>query len=175
MATSEEIFQAIVPRLENMVKRWQEEETSGQDASSYATAEAGNGEIEEFDGSDPHVDLTEYPSSGSTFELILFFFLYPIRWIMQLTIKDVRVMDAEGNPTGTLLNAYAAIFMCLVWLIIGSYAMVSSLEHLAALMDIPDAVIGVTVSAAGTSLPNYVASKVAAQNGFGVSYALYII
>ena len=26
---------------------------------------------------------------------------------------------------------------------------------------------GVTVSAAGTSLPNYVASKVAAQNGFG--------
>jgi Ca2+/Na+ antiporter len=34
-------------------------------------------------------------------------------------------------------------------------------------MDIPDAVIGFTVSAAGTSLPNYVASKVAAENGFG--------
>ena len=46
--------------------------------------------------------------------------------------------------------------------------MVASLEHLAALLDIPDAVVGVTVSAAGTSLPNYVASKVAAQKGFGV-------
>jgi Ca2+/Na+ antiporter len=45
--------------------------------------------------------------------------------------------------------------------------MVSSLEALAELLDIPDAVIGFTVSAAGTSLPNYVASKVAAENGFG--------
>lgn len=35
------------------------------------------------------------------------------------------------------------------------------------LMNIPTAVIGFTVSAAGTSLPNYVASKVAAQKGFG--------
>lgn len=51
-----------------------------------------------------------------------------------------------------------------------SYAMVRSLEELADLMNIPDAVVGVTVSAAGTSLPNYVASKVAAQQGFGVSY-----
>lgn len=45
--------------------------------------------------------------------------------------------------------------------------MVASLEALAELMDIPDAVVGFTVSAAGTSLPNYVASKVAAENGFG--------
>lgn len=50
---------------------------------------------------------------------------------------------------------------------IPSYAMVASLEALAELMDIPDAVVGFTVSAAGTSLPNYVASKVAAENGFG--------
>ena len=35
------------------------------------------------------------------------------------------------------------------------------------MMNIPDAVIGVTVSAAGTSLPNYVASKIAAEKGFG--------
>lgn len=45
--------------------------------------------------------------------------------------------------------------------------MVASLEALAELMNIPDAVIGFTISAAGTSLPNYVASKVAAENGFG--------
>lgn len=89
---------------------------------------------------------------------------------MQYTIKDVRVMDQEGDPTASISSAFAAVVMCLVWLVIGSYAMVASLESLAALMDIPDAVVGVTVSAAGTSLPNYVASKVAAQKGFGVSY-----
>lgn len=59
--------------------------------------------------------------------------------------------------------------MCLVWLVVGSLAMVSSLEQLADLMDVPPAVVGVTVSAAGTSLPNYVASKIAAEKGFGVS------
>ena len=42
-----------------------------------------------------------------------------------------------------------------------------SLHFVSALLDIPDAVIGVTVSAAGTSLPNYVASKVAAEKGSG--------
>lgn len=46
------------------------------------------------------------------------------------------------------------------------YSMSANLLQLD-LLDIPDAVIGVTVSAAGTSLPNYVASKVAAEKGFG--------
>ena len=45
--------------------------------------------------------------------------------------------------------------------------MVASLEGLAELLDIPDAVVGATLSAAGTSLPNYVASQVAARQGFG--------
>lgn len=46
--------------------------------------------------------------------------------------------------------------------------MVASLEALADILNISNAVVGVTVSAAGTSLPNYVGSKVAAEKGFGV-------
>jgi Ca2+/H+ antiporter len=38
--------------------------------------------------------------------------------------------------------------MCLLWLIAESYFMVACLEKLAEFMNIPDAVIGVTVSAA---------------------------
>jgi Ca2+/Na+ antiporter len=45
--------------------------------------------------------------------------------------------------------------------------MVTSLERLGALMRLPDSVIGCTISAAGTSLPNYVASRVAARQGLG--------
>ena len=45
--------------------------------------------------------------------------------------------------------------------------MVASLESLAKLMNVPNAVVGVTVSAAGTSLPNYIASKIAAEKGLG--------
>jgi Ca2+/Na+ antiporter len=109
-------------------------------------------------------------------------------------VPDVRQLDRNGDPTASIGVAYFATFMCLLWLIAGSYFMVACLEKLAELMNIPDAVIGVTVSAAGasnvprkpfdwypfsharcflsfqnpgTSLPNYVASKVAAENGFG--------
>lgn len=91
---------------------------------------------------------------------------------MHWTIPDVRRLDQAGNPVSSLSTAFAASVSCLVWLIVGSYAMVASLERLADLLDIPDAVVGATVSAAGTSLPNYVASSVAARNGFGVCTAL---
>ena len=164
MAPSDEVFDAVVDRLDQLLKQW-EAGASEEDALAQPTAEAD----EEFEDADPHVDLIEFPSDGSNLDILFFFALYPIRLIMQWTLPDVRTLDSNGNPTASLGKAYLAVVMCLIWLIIGSYAMVSSLEHLAALMDIPDAVVGVTVSAAGTSLPNYVASKVAAQKGFGVS------
>lgn len=162
MAPSDEVFDAVVDRMDQLVKQWE----ASEDVLAQTTTDAVD---EEFEDADPHVDMTEFPSDGSTLDLLFFLALYPVRLIMQWTLPDVRTLDSNGNPTATLGKAYLAIVMCLVWLIVGSYAMVSSLEHLAALMDIPDAVVGVTVSAAGTSLPNYVASKVAAEKGFGVS------
>lgn len=165
MAPSEEVFDAVVDRMEALVKHWEEQKSTEGGLTEPADDPTENDE--EFDGSDPHAKLTEFPSDGPTLEIVFFLLLFPLRFLMQYTIADVRTLDGNGNPTATIGKAYLASFMCLVWLIIGSYAMVASLEILAALMDIPDAVVGVTVSAAGTSLPNYVASKVAAQNGFG--------
>lgn len=152
--------------MEALIKHWEEAPTED---GLTAPAKTPTEEEGEFDDSDPHVDLTEFPGDGSTLEILLYLFLFPLRFLMQWTIGDVRTLDEAGNPTATRGKAYLAILMCLLWLIVGSYAMVASLENLAELMDIPDAVVGVTVSAAGTSLPNYVASKVAAQKGFGVS------
>jgi Ca2+/Na+ antiporter len=101
------------------------------------------------DDSDDFEDLIAFPVDGSNIDVILWVLLFPLRFLMHWTIPDVRVLDESGDPTTTLGKAFLATFMCLVWLIIGSYAMVASLEALAALMDIPDAVIGFTVSAAG--------------------------
>jgi hypothetical protein len=50
---------------------------------------------------------------------------------MHYTIPDVRVLDHHGLPTATLAKASMSAFMCLLWLIVGSYAMVASLEALA--------------------------------------------
>ena len=154
--------------MEALIKTW--EETSQEQSLTQPANDPAEGDTE-FDGSDPHGELTEFPADGSSLEIIFFLLLFPLRFLMHWTINDVRTLDETGNPTATIGKAYLASVGSLIWLIVGSYAMVASLENLAELMDIPDAVIGVTVSAAGTSLPNYVASKVAAQNGFGVSSA----
>lgn len=103
----------------------------------------------EFEGADIHEDLIEFPVEGSNLEIFFWFILFPIRFLMHFTMPDVRSLDEDGQPTATIGKAYFSTCMCLIWLIIGSYAMVASLEALAALMDIPDAVIGFTVSAAG--------------------------
>lgn len=111
--------------------------------------------------------LTEFPVDASLLGMLAHCFLFPLKVLMHYTVPDVRVLSAQGHPQASISTAFGATAACLLWLIVGSYAMVASLEELASLLDIPDSVIGFTVSAAGTSLPNYVASKVAAQQGFG--------
>jgi len=162
MASSKKILLAVVKKMEGIVA-----ECESKGLSTEIVPGEDNLTIEEHDG---HAEsLIEFPDLKDDGYIAMFFFLflYPMRIMFHFTIPDVRVIDSKGNPTATLTMAFVAVVMCLLWLIIGSYAMVSSLEHLAALMNIPTSVIGVTVSAAGTSLPNYVASKVAAENGFG--------
>jgi Ca2+/Na+ antiporter len=160
LAPSKEIFDAVASKCISIIDVWEAEQ------KGVAPADIVPDDQIDFDD---EATLIAFPVGGSPLEILFHVLLFPIKLLMHLTIPDVRHLDAEGSPKGGLGTAALAITMCLVWLIVGSYAMVASLEDLAELMDIPDAIIGVTVSAAGTSLPNYVASKVAAQQGFGVS------
>jgi Ca2+/Na+ antiporter len=105
--------------------------------------------VEGVEDADVHMGLIEFPSDAGAFELSMWFFLFPLRFIMHFTLPDVRHIDCHGDTTAGINKAFFATFMCLVWLVIGSYAMVTSLEDLAELLDIPDAVVGFTVSAAG--------------------------
>ena len=167
MAPSSIIFEKVVEKLGEIMEV--------RRSKLESETEEGDGLLKSADESvpqQPHEDhdfesLIEFPTGASNVAIVLFFVLLPFRALIHYTIPDVRTMDEHGNPNSTLTSSGLACFMCLVWLIVGSYAMVASLEALAELLDIPDAVIGYTVSAAGTSLPNYVASAVAARNGFG--------
>jgi Ca2+/Na+ antiporter len=161
MATSKDLFVAVVKKCEAIMEIREAEDTKVLPIDARPDDEG-------FMDADPQESLIEFPWAGSLTEIVFHVLLFPIKALMYYTIPDVRHLDSEGNPKSGLGTAFLAILMCLVWLIVGSYAMVASLEALAELMDISEAVIGVTVSAAGTSLPNYVASKVAAEKGFGV-------
>jgi len=157
MAPSPTIFEEVVKKMEAMMELNEDVE------SVSAPTESGF----DFESADGNVGLMDFPTGGSKTEIFFYVTLFPLRCLMHYTVPDVRTLDSEGEPSASLGRAFMAIGMCLVWLVVGSYAMVSSLESLAALLNIPEAVVGVTVSAAGTSLPNYVASSVAARNGFG--------
>uniref|UniRef100_A0A7S2Y1K3 Sodium/calcium exchanger membrane region domain-containing protein n=1 Tax=Entomoneis paludosa TaxID=265537 RepID=A0A7S2Y1K3_9STRA len=163
MAPSEEIMEKVLKKMTDIMAAHikQNEESGSVVPALEDTPEEGEGLNDDFES------LIDFPVDGSLVTIFFFIILYPFAALMHFTVPDVRTLDIEGNPNSTLGKASLACFSCLIWLIVGSYAMVASLEALAGLMDIPDAVVGYTVSAAGTSLPNYVASAVAARNGFG--------
>lgn len=118
MAPSREIFDAVVRKLDEI---------------SGATAEQNfeGGSMLEDDDPDSHGSLLDFPYGGSSMEIAFHIILFPLKALMHYTIPDVRVLDSHGNPTATLGKAFMTAFMCLIWLIVGSYAMVASLEALA--------------------------------------------
>lgn len=143
MAPSRRIFLAVLEKLEDYMEF---NATLGPDDVKAAIIPADDGD---FDGSEEYTSLIEFPVDGNLFQVVVFVFLFPVRFFMHFSIPDVRQLDSEGNATKDISMAMLATCMCLVWLVMGSYAMVASLESLAELLDIPDAVIGFTVSAAG--------------------------
>lgn len=104
----------------------------------------------EFEGAEGYESLIEYHMDSSNLETAFFFLLFPLRFLMHFTIPDVRKLNENGEPTATIGKAYLSTISCLLWLIVGSYAMVASLETLGELLGISDAIMGFTVSAAGT-------------------------
>ncbi len=112
----------------------------------------------------PGDDLIRMPPEGaSKVELGLWLALYPLRLVMHHAIPDAGRRGVRSSHRRACLSAAS----CLVWLSASSYVMVTSLESLAAALGMPDSVMGATVSAAGTSYPAYVASRMAAEDGAG--------
>jgi len=146
MAPTKEIYEEAMAKFEVAAKEYDEEKP-----------EHG------FDFDEP--DIIDFPEDAGIFGAIIHYLLLPFKAFIHYTLPDVR--HYESDPDKMLSMAWINVLGCLVHLIIMSYVMVRSLETLGGLLNIPNAIMGVTFSAAGTSLPNYVASQVAARQGFG--------
>lgn len=97
------------------------------------------------DMQEAHSSLIVFPKDASASGVILYCITLPVKALIHFTVPDVR-NGASVSPTA---KAALAIIACMFSLIVGSYAMVNSLEELAHIFQIPDAVMGATVSAAG--------------------------
>ena len=131
-------------------------------ACRYECADDERDSSRDYDEADPtHDDLIRLPRDSSRVGFVFWLLLYPLRFAMHRTIPHV------GSSRHRHRRACASTASCLIWLCVSSYVMVTSLENLAEGLGMPNAAMGATVSAAGTSYPAYVASIMAATDGMG--------
>jgi Ca2+/Na+ antiporter len=109
--------------------------------------------------------LIAWPNTGSCMTRLVHVLLFPFKLAIHVTIPDVRVV-AMTKAGPSLRTATISVIMSIVWLIPWTYVMVLSLEIIGRHLQINDVIMGLTFSAAGTAIPNYIASHVAATQGF---------
>ncbi|CAD5205735.1 unnamed protein product [Bursaphelenchus okinawaensis] len=91
---------------------------------------------------------------------VVYVFLAPILYVLWLTIPDVRRPDRK--------NYYAVTFVfSILWIAAFSYIMVWVANTIGETFLIPTEVIGLTILAAGTSIPDLITSVIVARKGLG--------
>mmetsp|Transcript_49271 Transcript_49271/g.96386 ORF Transcript_49271/g.96386 Transcript_49271/m.96386 type:complete len:435 (+) Transcript_49271:148-1452(+) len=106
--------------------------------------------------------LPSVPKNNSLLSKFLHVVLLPLKALINLTIPSI---DSHGEASwkDLILSCVA----CIIWLVVVCYYMVAALETLGDLIGISDIVMGVTLAAVGTSVPNIVAANISARNGQG--------
>jgi cation:H+ antiporter len=97
--------------------------------------------------------------------ILLFFFLLFMIYVFKMSVEDKEVIldTTEQNLSNTRTTMY--LLLGIVGLYFGGDMVVRGAVSLAADMGVADALIGLTVVAIGTSMPELVASGVAAYRG----------
>jgi Ca2+/Na+ antiporter len=122
--------------------------------------------IDDYNMGEPevHSSLIALPRGGFfTTGFAIYCITFPIKACVQFIIPDVR----NGNSISPTFKAGLACIASILSLSVGSYAMAASLEELSHELNIPETIVGATISAAGTSLPNLISSQCAARLGLG--------
>lgn len=100
----------------------------------------------------------------SRFESLILLFMF-FAFMSYVVYQTLKKSDVEKNTLEELSNLKTFIFIILglIGLVIGGRLVVDNAVDLAKLLGISDAVIGLTILAAGTSLPELVTAVVAAR------------
>ena len=156
MAPTDAALAGAVARLDALCARARQAPPATPRAMLALEAEAAAAEHDE-------PPLVEWPRAGAgAVAVATHVALLPLKAAIHYTVADVRARRAPG-----LGVAGGACFACVAWMGALSFVMCSCCEALGALLGMPPSVVGVTFSAVGTSLPNLIASMVAANQGLG--------
>jgi len=119
---------------------------------------AGHAQKDEHDGHE--ADHLVWPSDGTLGDKVKFCIKAPYFALLKFTIPDCR--------TERWKKFYVLTFFCsVIWIGILAWFLVAWASHVACVLKIPDIIVGLTVLAAGTSLPDTLSSVIVARQGLG--------
>jgi len=136
--------------------------TPGADAETKEGAEKnGDGEKkaeEEEDEEEAHDGPPEWPEGAK--DRIIYLINAPLTWAMYMTIPDCRV---ERQKHKFFVTFWASI----LWIGLLAFVMVTMAADIGDTIGLGDEVMGVTILAIGTSVPDAVSSLLVARDGHG--------
>ncbi|XP_071451882.1 sodium/potassium/calcium exchanger 3-like [Hetaerina americana] len=137
------------------------DESKHSDGHAVAGISLEGDAMDEFhEDEDEEVDLWHWPSSKGLAAQGYWILVWPISLLLYLTIPDCR------QPSNHRL--YPITFaMCILYIASSAYLVAWMITAIGDTARIPDSVMGLTLLAAGTSLPEAVSSVIVTNQGYG--------
>uniref|UniRef100_A0A452U7V8 Sodium/potassium/calcium exchanger 1 n=1 Tax=Ursus maritimus TaxID=29073 RepID=A0A452U7V8_URSMA len=114
-------------------------------------------EEEEEEGNEEPLSL-EWPETRQ--KQAIYLFLLPIVFPLWLTVPDVRRLESKKFFVFTFLGS-------IVWIAMFSYLMVWWAHQVGETVGVSEEIMGLTILAAGTSIPDLITSVIVARKGLG--------
>jgi len=109
---------------------------------------------------EPTADHLKPPKDGKWFDYVCWLFLLPIIVLLCFTIPDVR-------QPGKSRLCFVAFMLSILWIGAFTFLMVEAAEIIGNALGIPIVLMGLTILAAGTSVPDLLSSVIVARMGEG--------
>lgn len=91
---------------------------------------------------------------------VLYYFILPLKLLIYYSTPDVKRPGGENR-------SLSCLFMCILWLAIESYILITSLSSLSHLLGVSDVIMGYSLGAWASSYPALWSSVVVARFDFG--------
>ncbi|KAE8296259.1 Sodium/potassium/calcium exchanger 1 [Larimichthys crocea] len=147
-----------------------EDEPAGEDRSGRSGDEKSSKDCDDSNKNETDADKTEEEEKkdkplslqwpNTQCKQVTYFFLLPIVLPLWLTVPDVRRQKSRKFFVVTFLGS-------ILWIDVFSYLMVWWAHQVGEALGIPEGIMGLTILAAGTSIPHIVTSVIVARKGMG--------
>ncbi|NXG57458.1 NCKX1 protein, partial [Hemiprocne comata] len=134
------------------------EASSGSDTSEDSSSEEDSDDDSTDDDENDEPLSLEWPETRK--KQAIYLFLFPIVFPLWSTIPDVRNPDSKKFFVITFFGA-------IIWIAVFSYLMVWWAHQVGETIGISEEIMGLTILAAGTSIPDLITSVIVARKGLG--------